>query len=93
VKQCPYGHGIVKLAIPAKCAQCISASYKYILTKNPINHKLCAHSYYRVTAAITFLFKTLWHVDLLLGNDSEIGNYTIAVVKVRLRKQYFHGSN
>jgi hypothetical protein len=25
----------------------------------------------------------LWHVDLLLGNDNEIGNYTTAVTRQR----------
>jgi hypothetical protein len=30
---------------------------------------------------------TLWHVDLLLGNDREIGSYTAAVASQRLCKQ------
>jgi hypothetical protein len=34
----------------------------------------------------------MWHVEKLLDNDREIGNYTTAVAKQRLRKQtYFHG--
>jgi hypothetical protein len=40
----------------------------------------------REAASITLtqiFHKILWHVDLLLGNDSEISNYTTAVTRQR----------
>jgi hypothetical protein len=38
--------------------------------------------FWNITTAFTFaLQKILWHVHLLLGNDSEISSYTAAVVR------------
>jgi hypothetical protein len=40
------------------------------------------------------VFKILWHIDPLLGNDLEISSYTTVDAKQWFRKQaYFHGNN
>jgi hypothetical protein len=48
---------------------------------NLINRNSTLNYKATLLAIITIVIIILWHVDPLQGNDSEIGNYTIAVTR------------